>query len=148
MGPATRHRPHTTEARLSCITTTPTMHPLAPFAQCEPRGGGGAGGYTAVTGHSFPRPIPTGQQFLGTGKEMAKPLVLRPAISLTDPAIMGHGWLLQARLAAAGGAASTTSSSYSSASSSSSNSSCSTRTTDTTNTSNAPTRGVKRRLLQ
>ena len=34
--------------------------------------------YTAATGHTFPRPIPTRQALLDTWKEMAKPLELRP----------------------------------------------------------------------
>ena len=39
--------------------------------------------YTATTGHTFPRPIPTRQAFLDTWKDVAKPLELRPPGSWT-----------------------------------------------------------------
>ena len=48
--------------------------------------------YTASTGHTFPRPIPTRQAFLDTWKEMAKPLDLRPPVNVDDPAASGRRW--------------------------------------------------------
>ena len=48
--------------------------------------------YTAATGHTFPRPIPTRQAFLDTWKEMAKPLELRPPLNVEDPPASGRSW--------------------------------------------------------
>ena len=51
--------------------------------------------YTAATGYPFPRPIPSRDQFLDTWKEMAKPLELRPPVSIADPPASGRSWPLQ-----------------------------------------------------
>ena len=48
--------------------------------------------YTAATGHTFPRPIPTQQGFLDTWKDMAKPLELRPPVNVDDPPASGRSW--------------------------------------------------------
>ena len=48
--------------------------------------------YTAATGHTFPRPIPTRQAFLDTWKDMAKPLELRPPVNVDDPPASGRSW--------------------------------------------------------
>ena len=48
--------------------------------------------YTAATGHTFPRPIPTWQAFLDTWKDMAKPLELRPPVNVADPRASGRSW--------------------------------------------------------
>ena len=48
--------------------------------------------YTAATGHTFPRPIPTWQAFLDTWKDMAKPLELRPPVNVDDPPASGRSW--------------------------------------------------------
>ena len=48
--------------------------------------------YTAATGHTFPRPIPTRQAFLDTWKDMAKPLQLRPPVNVHDPPASGRSW--------------------------------------------------------
>ena len=44
--------------------------------------------YTVATAHFFPRPIPTLQAFLDTWKDMAKPLELRPPVTVDDPPAM------------------------------------------------------------
>ena len=46
--------------------------------------------YTAATGYAFPRPIPSRDQFSNTWKEMAKPLELRPPVSIADPPASGR----------------------------------------------------------
>ena len=51
--------------------------------------------YRAATGYPFPLPIPSGDQFSGTSKEMAKPLELRPPVSVADPPASGRSWPLQ-----------------------------------------------------
>ena len=49
--------------------------------------------YTAATGHTFPRPIPTRQAFLDTWKDMAKPLELPPPPPREhDPPASGRSW--------------------------------------------------------
>ena len=48
--------------------------------------------YTAVTSHTFPRPIPTRQAFLDTWKEMAKLLEIRPHVNVDDPPASGRSW--------------------------------------------------------
>ena len=48
--------------------------------------------YTAATGHTFPRPIPTRHAFLDTWKDMAKPLELRPPVNVDDPPGSGRCW--------------------------------------------------------
>ena len=48
--------------------------------------------YMAATGHTFPRPIPTRQAFLDTWKEMAKPLELRPLVTVDDQPASGRSW--------------------------------------------------------
>ena len=48
--------------------------------------------YTAATGHTFPRPIPTPQAFLDTWKDMAEPLELRPPVNVDDPPATGRSW--------------------------------------------------------
>ena len=47
--------------------------------------------HTAATGHTFLRPIPTGQAFLDMWKDMAKPLELRP-VTVKDPPAGGRSW--------------------------------------------------------
>ena len=51
--------------------------------------------YRAAAGYPFPRPIPSTDQFSDTWKEMAKPLELRPPVSVADPPVSGHSWPLQ-----------------------------------------------------
>ena len=51
--------------------------------------------YTAATGYPFPRPIPSRDQYSDTRKEMAKPLELRPPMSIADPPASGRSWPLQ-----------------------------------------------------
>ena len=48
--------------------------------------------YTAATGHTFLRPIPTRQACLDTWKDMAKPLELRPPVNVDDPRASGRSW--------------------------------------------------------
>ena len=48
--------------------------------------------YTPAKGHTFPRPIPTGQAFLDTWKDMAKPLELRPPVHVDHPPASGRSW--------------------------------------------------------
>ena len=48
--------------------------------------------YTAATGHTFSRPIPTRQAFLDTWKHVAKPLELRPPVTVDDPPASGRNW--------------------------------------------------------
>ena len=49
-------------------------------------------GYMAATGHIFPRPIPTRQAFLDTWMDLAKPLELRPPVTVADPPASGRSW--------------------------------------------------------
>ena len=51
--------------------------------------------YMAATGYPFPRPIPSRDQFSDTWKEMAKPLELRPPVSIADAPASGRSWPLQ-----------------------------------------------------
>ena len=51
--------------------------------------------YTAATGHTFPRPIPTWQAFSDTWKDMAKPLEFRPPVQVDDPPASGRSWPVQ-----------------------------------------------------
>ena len=46
--------------------------------------------YTATTGHTLPRPIPTRQSFLDTWKDMSKPLELRRPVTEDDPPTSGR----------------------------------------------------------
>ena len=46
--------------------------------------------YTAATGYAFPRPIPLRDQYSDIWKEMAKPLELRPPVSVADPPASGR----------------------------------------------------------
>ena len=48
--------------------------------------------YTAATGHTFRRPIPTQQAFLDMWKDMAKLLELRPPVNVDDPPASGRSW--------------------------------------------------------
>ena len=48
--------------------------------------------YTAATGPTFVRPIPTRQAFLDMWKDMAKPLELRPPVNVDDPPASGRSW--------------------------------------------------------
>ena len=48
--------------------------------------------YTAATGQTYPRPIPTQQAFVDTWKDMAKPLELRPPVDVDNPPASGRSW--------------------------------------------------------
>ena len=48
--------------------------------------------YRAAMVHTFPRPIPTRQAFLDTWKDMAKPLELRPPVTVDDPPTSSRSW--------------------------------------------------------
>ena len=48
--------------------------------------------YMAATGHTFLRPIPARQTFLDKWKDMAKPLQLRPPVTVDDPPTSGRSW--------------------------------------------------------
>ena len=50
--------------------------------------------YTAATGLSFPRPIPTRDTFTDTRKELATPLDLQPPVSVLDPPASERSWPL------------------------------------------------------
>ena len=52
------------------------------------------GAYTAATGPPFPSPIPTGDTFTDTWKELVTPLDLRPPVSIPDPPASGRSWPL------------------------------------------------------
>ena len=46
--------------------------------------------YTAAMGRIIPRPIPKGQAILDMWKNMAKPLELRPPLTVADPPASGR----------------------------------------------------------
>ena len=48
--------------------------------------------YTARTGHPFPWPIPTRDQFDATWKSLTAPLVLSPPVECADPPSSGRCW--------------------------------------------------------
>ena len=51
--------------------------------------------YTATTGLPFPRPIPSRDRFMDTWKELVRPLVLNPPVSVPEPLESGRSWPLQ-----------------------------------------------------
>ena len=51
--------------------------------------------YTAATGLPFPRPIPSRDRFTVAWKELLKPLVLDPPVSVPEPPTSGRSWPLQ-----------------------------------------------------
>ena len=50
--------------------------------------------YSAATGLPFPRPIPTGDTFTDTWKELVTPLDLQPPVSISDPPASRRSWPL------------------------------------------------------
>ena len=53
--------------------------------------------YTTATSHTFPAPIPTQQAFSDTWKDFARPLELRPPVTLYDPPASGRSWRVHSR---------------------------------------------------
>ena len=53
--------------------------------------------YNAATGLPFPPPIPSRDHSRDTHKELVKPLVLEPPVSVADPPTSGCSWPLQYR---------------------------------------------------
>ena len=48
--------------------------------------------FRSATGHTFPRPIPTRPAFLDRWKDVAKPLNLRPPVTVADPRTRRRSW--------------------------------------------------------